>query len=122
MNQNIGQLIHRCCATQGSVTTLQRKELVSLKAGLDTPLAPAKAAGLVPEFETIELLAGQLPSLKFDQLLAKFAAEAQLDGMYFFCNQDELLAQVGCAWTSLGLVGHIMRICACGIIRLLIPN
>jgi hypothetical protein len=37
-----------------------------------------------------ELLAGQLQHLGVEQLLKKFESEAQLDGTYFFCNQESL--------------------------------
>lgn len=42
-------------------------------------------------FENSFFNSGQMPDLGFGALLAKFAAEARLDGVYFFCNQDQLL-------------------------------
>lgn len=39
----------------------------------------------------IEMLAGQLQELSMEQLLKKFESEAQLDGTYFFCNQEGLM-------------------------------
>jgi hypothetical protein len=49
------------------------------------------AAGLAPEYETVELLSSQLPELSLEQLLRKLDGEARLDGRYFLCNQEQLL-------------------------------
>lgn len=51
------------------------------------PVLCVVCAAQVPEYETFELLSSQLPDLSFDELIAKFAGEAVLDGTYFFCNQ-----------------------------------
>jgi hypothetical protein len=49
------------------------------------------AAGLAPEYETVELLSSQFPELSLEQLLRKLDGEARLDGRYFLCNQEQLL-------------------------------
>ena len=46
-----------------------------------------RAAGLLPEYETIEALAGAAPGAGLAGLLARFESQAKLDGTYFFCNQ-----------------------------------
>jgi len=75
------------------VTTLIPADLPTLQAALAVPATKlyTPAAGLAPEYETIELLSGQFPSLSLEQLLKKLDAEAKLDGRYFLCNQEQLL-------------------------------
>jgi hypothetical protein len=77
----------------GYACTLDPTDFPTLKAAMELPLTDLQTpkAGLYPEFETIELLSGQLPARSFYQLLETFAREAQLDGKYFFSNQESLL-------------------------------
>ncbi len=38
------------------------------------------------------MFAGQVPDLSFPELLVRFGQEARLDGTYFFCQQDSVIA------------------------------
>lgn len=64
-----------------------------LKRALELPVdrLHTPAAGLAPEYETIELLSAQLPDLNLEHLLRKLDSEARLDGKYFLCNQRQML-------------------------------
>lgn len=78
----------------GLATCLHRRDMPTLRAALSESAGATltQRAGLFPEFETIELLAGQLPGKRFDEVLAMFAAECVLDqGTYFFCNAEQML-------------------------------
>jgi hypothetical protein len=67
--------------------------MCALKKSLAVPLErlSTPAAGLAPEYETVELLSSQFAELSLEQLLRKLDAEARLDGRYFLCNQEQLL-------------------------------
>lgn len=75
------------------MTTLSPKDLPTLKKALALPAEKlhTPAAGLAPEYETVELLSAQFPNLNLEQLLRKLDSEARLDGKYFLCNQRQLL-------------------------------
>ncbi|WIA34808.1 hypothetical protein OEZ86_013108 [Tetradesmus obliquus] len=78
---------------EGCVTTLHARDLRTLQKALAVPLEKlaTPAAGLAPEYETVELLSAQFPELSLQALLRKLDAEARLDGRYFLCNQEQLL-------------------------------
>ena len=52
----------------------------------------AVTAGLFPEFEHLEAYASKSLQQDFESILRQFAADAQLDGTYFFCRQDSMAA------------------------------
>lgn len=64
-----------------------RNALALPQSALSTP-----AAGLFPEFELIEMFASKLPGGDMCLLLHKLMTDAKLDGMYFFCKQESLMA------------------------------
>ncbi|KAK9817863.1 hypothetical protein WJX72_003314 [[Myrmecia] bisecta] len=78
---------------KGVVTCLNKADMPRLREALDTPLEDLStpAAGLFPEFEHLEMFAGQLPEESFARLLTRFGEEARLDGTYFFCKQDSVI-------------------------------
>jgi ATP-dependent RNA helicase SUPV3L1/SUV3 len=82
---------------RGAAATLEARDAPRLAAELAKPpeaLATPRA-GLFPEFEHFEVFAGRRPELPFAALLAEFAAHAVLEGRYFFCRQDSVLAAAG---------------------------
>jgi hypothetical protein len=105
----------------GCVTTLHSRDLPALKKALSIPLETLStpAAGLAPEYETVELLSAQFPELSLEQLLRKLDAEARLDGRYFLCNQEQLLetarvlGKVRCELGS-SMFCHSARLAAAG--------
>lgn len=78
---------------EGCVTTLHQKDLPTLHKALTVPMDKlfTPAAGLAPEWETVELLSAQFPDLSLEQLLRKLDSEARLAARYFLCNQEQLL-------------------------------
>ncbi|KIY97267.1 ATP-dependent RNA helicase SUPV3L1 [Monoraphidium neglectum] len=77
---------------EGYATTIAASDLPFLQEALAIPADAMNtpAAGLAPEFEMIEMLAGQLGDQSIEQLLKSFETQAKLDGTYFFCNQESL--------------------------------
>lgn len=78
----------------GLATCRLGSDVKRLQAALDVPLDDMSTphAGLFPEFEHLEVFAGQVPELSFPEVLARFGQEARLDGTYFLCQQEALLA------------------------------
>ncbi|KAI8473274.1 MAG: P-loop containing nucleoside triphosphate hydrolase protein [Monoraphidium minutum] len=78
---------------QGFATTIDKADLPLLREAIALPpeALSTPAAGLAPEFEMVEMLAGQLQGAGLEQLLRRFEAEAKLDGTYFLCNQEGLM-------------------------------
>lgn len=79
--------------SQGLATCFRRRDVAALEAALAVPLADMSTphAGLFPEFEHLEVFAGQVPELSFHELLVKFGEEARMDGTYFFCKMESVL-------------------------------
>ncbi|KAK9815173.1 hypothetical protein WJX73_009704 [Symbiochloris irregularis] len=77
----------------GYATCLNQGDIPQLAAALETPLADLSttAAGLFPEFGTLEAFAGQLLMDEFGAILGKFAEDARLEGTYFLCKQDSVM-------------------------------
>jgi hypothetical protein len=75
------------------VTTLDPLDMPLLRKALEAPASSlyTPAAGLAPEYETVELLSAQFPALSLEELLKKLDSEARLDGRYFLCKQEQLL-------------------------------
>lgn len=75
------------------MTTLEPRDLPYLKSALEAPASSlyTPAAGLTPEYDTVELLSAQFPDLSLEELLKKLDGEARLDGRYFLCKQEQLL-------------------------------
>jgi hypothetical protein len=79
----------------GVATCRLEADVGALAAALAAPpgAAAAPAAGLLPEFEHLELFAaGRPPGEPFAELLAAFAAQARLGGRFFFCRQEAVRA------------------------------
>lgn len=78
---------------EGCVTTFEPRDLPYLKSALEAPASSlyTPAAGLTPEYDTVELLSAQFPDLSLEELLKKLDSEARLDGRYFLCKQEQLL-------------------------------
>ena len=55
------------------------------------PTTAAGAAGLFPDEQTLEAVAGQLLTEDIATLLERVASEARLEGRYFMCRQDGIL-------------------------------
>lgn len=77
----------------GLVTCANPADVPLLKAALEVPLEQLTTprGGLFPEFEHLEVFAGQRPDEPFRSLLRAFEQEALLDSSYFFCRQDSVL-------------------------------
>ncbi|KAL0044525.1 hypothetical protein WJX82_011160 [Trebouxia sp. C0006] len=78
---------------KGFVGTRASADLPTVTSALNMPLnmLSTPAAGLFPEFQHLELLAGQVPDDKFADLLRRFSNEAKLEGTFFFCRQDGVM-------------------------------
>ncbi|KAL6767380.1 hypothetical protein ACKKBF_B35050 [Auxenochlorella protothecoides x Auxenochlorella symbiontica] len=79
---------------QGKVTCKNPEELGILTAALETPLdvMVTRKAGLFPEFEHLEVFAGQRPDDTFSETLNQFTRHAVLDSTFFLCKQDGVFA------------------------------
>jgi hypothetical protein len=63
------------------------------------------AAGLLPDFEQLELLASHMPpGTPLEKLFDKFASNALMDGQFFFCNQARASAHACTACEQARLV------------------
>ncbi|KAL0019761.1 hypothetical protein WJX79_003104 [Trebouxia sp. C0005] len=78
---------------KGYVGTRAPADLPTVTNALNMPLnkLSTPAAGLFPEFQHLELLAGQVPDDSFADLLRRFSNEAKLEGTFFFCRQDSVM-------------------------------
>ncbi|DBA92452.1 TPA: hypothetical protein ACH3X1_002686 [Trebouxia sp. C0004] len=78
---------------KGFVGTRAPADLPTVTSALNMPLnkLSTPAAGLFPEFQHLELLAGQVPDDSFADLLRRFSNEAKLEGTFFFCRQDGVM-------------------------------
>jgi hypothetical protein len=107
---------------EGCAATLDPKDLPYLKHALEAPASAlyTPAAGLTPEYETVELLSAQFPALSLEELLRKLDTEARLDGRYFLCRQEQMLhaarALRKVRWTPPGRCGqagsHLLQLSA----------
>ncbi|XP_061346164.1 DExH-box ATP-dependent RNA helicase DExH18, mitochondrial [Gastrolobium bilobum] len=79
-----------CLYPDGLTTTLHLDDLDYLIECLKQPFDDVKKVGLFPFYEQVELFAGQLPDLTFNQLLEKFGENCRLDGSYFLCRHDHI--------------------------------
>jgi hypothetical protein len=98
---------------EGCATTLDPADLPYLRAALQAPASSlyTPAAGLTPEYDTVELLSAQFPSLSLEELLVKLDGEARLDGRYFLCNQEQMLDTARALRKVRGVAR--VRVCAC---------
>ncbi|KAK7292570.1 hypothetical protein RJT34_15421 [Clitoria ternatea] len=79
-----------CLYPDGLATTLHLEDLDYLIECLRQPFEVVKRVGLFPFYEQVELFAGQLPNLTFNQILEKFGENCRLDGSYFLCRHDHI--------------------------------
>lgn len=111
------------------MTTLDPADLPYLRQALEAPASSlyTPAAGLAPEYDTVELLSAQFPNLALDELLVKLDTEARLDGRFFLCKQEQMvdtakvLGQVGVCvdvWVG-GWVGSLGEFRCCGLLLFL---
>lgn len=79
-----------CLYPDGLATTLHLDDLDYLIECLKQPFDDVKRVGLFPYYEQVELFAGQLPDMTFNQILEKFGESCRLDGSYFLCRHDHI--------------------------------
>ncbi|RDX62285.1 DExH-box ATP-dependent RNA helicase DExH18, mitochondrial, partial [Mucuna pruriens] len=79
-----------CLYPDGLATTLHLDDLDYLIECLKQPFDNVKKVGLFPFYEQVELFAGKLPDMTFNQILEKFGESCRLDGSYFLCRHDHI--------------------------------
>ncbi|XP_027358140.1 DExH-box ATP-dependent RNA helicase DExH18, mitochondrial isoform X2 [Abrus precatorius] len=79
-----------CLYPDGLTTTLHLDDLNYLIECLKQPFDDIQRVGLFPFYEQVELFAGQLPNMTFNQILEKFGENCRLDGSYFLCQHDHI--------------------------------
>jgi hypothetical protein len=96
LRQLAGRAGRRSSAFAAGVATCRLEaDVGALAAALAAPpgAAGAPAAGLLPEFEHLELFAaGRPPGEPLAELIDAFAAQARLGGRFFFCRQEAVRA------------------------------
>ena len=77
----------------GFSTTLWSSDMPALKAALLEPPGVIEAAGLFPNSEQLIGFSAQLPlGMPFCNVITKFLSASQLDGPFFMCRGEEMIA------------------------------
>ncbi|KAK3914332.1 ATP-dependent RNA helicase SUV3-like protein, mitochondrial [Frankliniella fusca] len=78
--------------SEGCVTTLNARDLNTLKAMLSSLPQPAEKAGLYPTAEQIEMFSYHLPDSSLQSILEIFTDLCQMDdSLYFMCNIESFM-------------------------------
>jgi len=78
---------------EGFATTLQERDLPALHSALAAPPVPLHAAGLFPNGEQLLAFSAQLPlGTPLSQVIAHFITASRLEGPYFMCRGEEMIA------------------------------
>ncbi|KAJ1735059.1 RNA helicase [Coemansia biformis] len=82
-------------ADQGTVTTMEARDLKALASYMGQMPPVLVAAGIKPTLEMIETFSHQFPNMKFSQLWSMFCDMAEVDSNYFLCSfgDQQLIAE-----------------------------
>lgn len=90
---------------EGFVTALSPRDLRFLKGQLQKPWSAVARAGTLPEYTHIARFLADNPGLQFSRAIEELVAQCKLQGLFFFCDTEELLEVAGLlqtlAWSDL---------------------
>ncbi|KAK3283978.1 hypothetical protein CYMTET_8347, partial [Cymbomonas tetramitiformis] len=83
---------HGTLYAEGWATCRNPEDMAVLIEGLSAPPEPTKAAGLFPTVEQMTAFALTMPDVPLATILDRFMRAAKLDGNFFLCRYEDMLA------------------------------